>query len=72
MAAKIIDGKLCSQMVLDEVKEQIEKLDIKPTLVIYQIGDDPASQVYVRNKLNAGEKVGINVIVNSLTPVELL
>lgn len=63
MSAKILDGKLCSQIVLDDVKEQIEKLDIKPTLVIYQIGDDPASKVYVRNKLNAGEKVGINVIV---------
>jgi methylenetetrahydrofolate dehydrogenase (NADP+)/methenyltetrahydrofolate cyclohydrolase len=60
--AKIIDGKSISQQVKDEVKEQVSKLaqeGVTVTLAVIQVGADPASSVYVRNKKKACEAVGI-------------
>lgn len=62
MAAQILDGKKYSEHILETVKININNWG-SPTLVIYRIGDDPASAVYVRNKIRAAEKVGINAIV---------
>lgn len=59
----IIDGKLISQKVKDEVKEEIKFLkDEKKqvTLAVIIVGDDPASRIYVNNKKKACEYVGIN------------
>lgn len=58
MSAKILDGKACSEQTLDLIHHNI-KLDNPPTLIIYRIGDDPASTVYVRNKVRAAARVGI-------------
>ena len=58
MSAKILDGKACSEKALEFVNKNI--LPHKtPTLVIYRIGDDPASAVYVRNKVRAAARTGI-------------
>ena len=58
MSAKILDGKACSEKALELVNKNI--LPHKtPTLVIYRIGDDPASAVYVRNKVRVAARVGI-------------
>ena len=57
MSAKILDGKTCSEQTLELIKANIGSE--WPTLVIYRIGDDPASAVYVRNKVRAAERVGI-------------
>jgi methylenetetrahydrofolate dehydrogenase (NADP+)/methenyltetrahydrofolate cyclohydrolase len=60
--AKIIDGKSISKQVKDEVKEQVSKLaqeGVTVTLAVIQVGADPASSVYVRNKKKACEAVGI-------------
>ena len=62
MSAKILDGKACSEQTLDLIYNNID-LGNPPTLVIYRIGDDPASAVYVRNKVRAAERVGIRAIV---------
>lgn len=62
MAAQILDGKKYSEHILETVKININNWG-SPTLVIYRIGDDPASAVYVRNKIRAAEKVGINAII---------
>lgn len=62
MAAQILDGKKYSEHILETIKININNWG-SPTLVIYRIGDDPASAVYVRNKIRAAEKVGINAIV---------
>jgi len=62
MSAKIIDGKAIAKKVRAEVREEAEKLKaqgIEPYLAVILVGDDPASQVYVRNKEKAAEKVGI-------------
>lgn len=59
--AKIIDGKLISSQIKDEVKEKTAKLKAKGcevTLAVIQVGNDPASSVYVGNKKKACEYVG--------------
>ena len=58
MSAKILDGKACSEQVLELVSKNILP-NKTPTLVIYRIGNDPASAVYVRNKVRAAARVGI-------------
>ena len=62
MAAKILDGKTCSEQALELINKNLRDNN-PPTLVIYRIGDDPASAVYVRNKVRAAERVGIEAIV---------
>ena len=50
--SQIIDGKLVSKQVRQRVKEETEKLKAKgitPGLAVIIVGDDPASQVYVKN-----------------------
>lgn len=56
---KIIDGKLISKQIKDELKEKVAKENIKATLAVIQVGNDPASTVYVGNKKKACEYIGI-------------
>ncbi len=61
--AKIIDGKAISTQIKEETKEKISKLaeeGVEVTLAVIQVGADPASSVYVRNKKKACEYVGIH------------
>ena len=60
--ARIIDGKAISAQVLDEVREEVLVLagqQISPALAVLLVGEDPASEVYVRNKLLRAKEVGI-------------
>ncbi len=60
---QIIDGKLISSQIKDEVKERVAALKAKGrevTLAVILVGEDPASQVYVNNKKKACEYCGIN------------
>ncbi len=62
MDDKIIDGKLLSANVKEEVRQKTEELikaGIHPGLVVILVGEDPASAIYVRNKGKACEKAGI-------------
>lgn len=59
--AQIIDGKAVSKAVRQRVAaetEELKKKGITPGLAVILVGDDPASQVYVRNKERACEEVG--------------
>jgi len=59
--AKIIDGKMISAQIKDEVKEATARLKAEGravTLAVIQVGNDPASSVYVGNKKKACEYVG--------------
>lgn len=61
MSAEIIDGKLISAQIKDELKEKTAALrekGIEVTLAVVLVGEDPASQVYVRNKKKACEYIG--------------
>ena len=60
---QIIDGKAVSAKVKEEIRLETEKLKeqgIEIGLAVVIVGDDPASQVYVRNKEKACETVGFN------------
>ncbi len=59
----VIDGKIVSQKVKEEVKEEIKFLKDQKrqvTLAVIIVGNDPASRIYVNNKKKACEYVGIN------------
>ena len=60
--AKIIDGKAISAQIRSEIKEQTEafakEYGFRPGLAVIIVGEDPASQVYVRNKRRACDEVG--------------
>ena len=60
---QIIDGKKISQEIKDELREKMAELKQKGEsrcLAVIQVGDDPASSVYVNNKKKACEYIGID------------
>lgn len=62
--AKIIDGKAISALIREEIAEKVKEYNAKtgnlPGLAVVIVGENPASQVYVRNKKKACEQVGFN------------
>lgn len=64
MSAKVLDGKKISKEIQAEIKERVAAFVAthhqSPTLAAVLVGEDPASQVYVRNKERACERAGIN------------
>ncbi len=56
---KIIDGKAISTQIKDELKKKVADEHISATLAVIQVGNDPASSVYVGNKKKACEYIGI-------------
>ena len=72
---KIIDGKAISQKVKDELKDRVKNENIDAALAVIQVGNDPASTVYVGNKKKACEYIGIRSLSFELpeeTPEEEL
>ena len=57
----IIDGTQVGRKIRNEVKELIEENNITPSLTVIQIGDNKASNVYIKNKKKACEEVGITL-----------
>lgn len=79
MTAQIIDGKALSAQLRSEVAQRAAALTAqgtKPGLAVILVGDNPASQVYVRNKVKACEDVGFHSVLEkydaSMTEAELL
>jgi len=69
MTAKIIDGKVISDIFRAEYKVRVDRLieqGIRPGLAVIIVGDDAASQVYVRNKAKACEAIGMHSEVHAL------
>lgn len=67
--AEIIDGKKISAQIKDELKVKVQKLKEEGkeiTLAVIQVGDDPASSVYVGNKKKACEYIGIHSLAYEL------
>ena len=63
MPARILNGNRIRDQILLEVENEVETLaarGIRPGLAAVRVGDDPASGIYVRNKIKACEKVGIH------------
>ena len=62
MAAQILDGKVMSETLRKEIAERTARLKeqgVTPGLAVILVGDDPASEIYVRNKGNGCAEVGI-------------
>ena len=63
MTAHIIDGKAVAAKIRGEQKERIQRMQashgVTPGLAVILVGEDPASQVYVRNKISACHEIGI-------------
>ncbi len=63
MTAKIIDGKAIAAALRKEVAAKVawiyEHYEVKPGLAVVRVGDDPASEIYVRNKHKAALEVGM-------------
>jgi methylenetetrahydrofolate dehydrogenase (NADP+) / methenyltetrahydrofolate cyclohydrolase len=62
VSAKIIDGKQIALEVEQEVRKDVEQLTakgIRPGLVALRVGNDPASEVYVRNKAKKADELGL-------------
>lgn len=56
---EILNGRMVADLLQDNLKEKVAALPFKPTLVVVLVGNDPASEIYVRNKKRACKKVGI-------------
>ena len=69
MTAKIIDGKTAAKQIRDNLKNKITMSNsaISPTLAVILVGDNEASQIYVRNKKKAADEVGINCQILELS-----
>ncbi|MBE7713347.1 MAG: bifunctional 5,10-methylenetetrahydrofolate dehydrogenase/5,10-methenyltetrahydrofolate cyclohydrolase [Cyanobacteria bacterium SIG26] len=74
--AQILDGKSLKEKILKELKQKVDCFEVKPTLVVILVGDNPASKIYVNNKKKTAEQLGINSQVinypSEITEAELL
>ena len=57
--SKIIDGKKIRNEILEDLKKQVKQYMIKPCLAVIQIGDDEASNTYIKAKEKACTEIGI-------------
>lgn len=79
MTARLIDGNALSKRLRADVAERVTRLKahgLTPGLAVILVGDNPASQVYVRNKVKACEDTGLHSLLErhdaSLTEAQLL
>ena len=79
MTAQLIDGNALSRQLRESVAQRVATLKtqgITPGLAVVLVGDNPASQVYVRNKVRACEDTGMHSVLEkydaSMTEAELL
>jgi methylenetetrahydrofolate dehydrogenase (NADP+)/methenyltetrahydrofolate cyclohydrolase len=73
MSAKILDGKWVREQILAELRPRIEKLAAshrRPGLAVILVGHDPASEIYVRNKIKTCAELGI--YSEKITPPETI
>jgi methylenetetrahydrofolate dehydrogenase (NADP+)/methenyltetrahydrofolate cyclohydrolase len=70
VTATLLDGKAVAQQIRDELGGRVAEVEAKlgrpPALAIVLVGDDPASEVYVRNKLKTAEDAGMGVHLERL------
>src|SRR5689334_16004283 len=69
MTAQLIDGAALARQKITELKQTVTELqsrNIRPGLATVQVGDDPASRIYVRNKVRACTEAGVNSIHHDL------
>lgn len=65
-----IDGRVIANEMLDHLKEDIDRLHLKPQLDVILIGDNPASLSFISQKRKAAEKIGVSLVLHQF-PVSL-
>lgn len=72
----LLDGKFVANKLKQRIKLEVDMLTVKPGLAVISIGEDPASQLYVKLKRKIGEELGIHIdeyhFENSVTQEEIL
>ena len=66
MSAQLIDGKAVAQQIRAKTKEAVSRLRRAPALAVVMVGENPASTIYVRNKIRACREFGITSIERRL------
>jgi methylenetetrahydrofolate dehydrogenase (NADP+)/methenyltetrahydrofolate cyclohydrolase len=66
MSADIIDGKAFAAKLLENIAAEVATLPFQPGLAVVLVGEDPASKVYVANKIRTTEKVGMHSVHHRL------
>lgn len=73
---KIIDGKLISSQITEEIKSELKTLIVKPGLALILVGNNPASEIYVKNKEKKCAELGFYSVVErqkeTISEAELL
>ena len=59
----IIDGKKIAQEILLYLKDEVQKLETKPTIAVIIVGQNPSSKIYVNLKQKKAIELGMNSIV---------
>jgi methylenetetrahydrofolate dehydrogenase (NADP+)/methenyltetrahydrofolate cyclohydrolase len=71
MSARVLDGQALARTMQEEIRPEVAAFTVQhgrpPALGIVLVGDDPASEVYVRNKLKTGTDVGFRADLERLT-----
>lgn len=72
----LMDGKALAGIIKDELKDCVEEHNLDVNLTVIQVGNDPASSVYVKNKMNACHYIGIKsdayIVDDGVTEQELI
>lgn len=68
---KIVDGKKIADKFLSETRRYIEEHGVKPKLVTILVGDDPASEIYVKIKAKTCSSIGIETEILKIRPDEV-
>ena len=68
----ILDGKVIAKKIEAKIKKRVGEMNSRPKLAVIQVGKDPASSVYVKNKLEACKRVGIESEVILIDKIEAI
>jgi len=67
---RIFNGKKIADETLSDLKKKIKKRGFKPKLAVISVGKDLSSELFIRNKKRAAQKIGINVLYYKLKKIE--
>ena len=65
--AIILDGKATAEKLTETLKTEVKNMARKPKLAVLLVGDNPASMIYVKNKLKKAENIGFETVLEHLS-----
>jgi len=64
--AQLLEGKIISERIKKQIKEEISKLNLKPVLASIEVGENPAASVYIKAQRRLSEELGIDYQLHKL------